>query len=114
MQESLQKMMAGYSFHLAEAATGRSALDYSKKHRPDVVIVDCELPDIDCVALIKAFEKKFRDAMPAILACSSQGCLDEIGAAMNGGANECIIKPFDADVLDFKLRLIGTVKGESC
>ncbi len=114
MHDSLREMMAGYSFHMHEAETGKDAIAQCGQVRPDFMVLDCEMPDMDCPGLIMAMEGLFNNNMPAVLACSSQGNLEEISQVMNGGANECIIKPFDADLLDFKLRLIGVLTDQSC
>lgn len=113
MQQTLKSMLDAYEFFQHQAGTGREALEFCAQARPGFLVLDCELPDMDCAALIHMLQGMY-DQMPAILAFSSEGKLDEISKVMGGGANECLIKPFDADVLDFKLQLIGAVKGLSC
>lgn len=114
MRASLRQMLAGYGYAPHEAGTGKQALVIGKQLQPGLLVMDCELPDMDCAGLLMALGRLFAQSMPAVLACSLRGNLQQISAAMQGGANECIVKPFDTDVLDFKLRLIGAVKGQSC
>lgn len=114
MHDSLRQMMAPYPFLLHEAVSGKDALGCCGQVRPDFMVLDCDLPDMDCTGLLMALARVFGSQMPAVLACSSRGDLQQISQVMHGGANECIIKPFNADVLDFKLRLIGAVKGQRC
>ena len=89
----------GYDVH--EAANGKSALDMLAK-KPDLVILDLGLADIDGLALLKAIRQR-HDSLP-IIVLSSRG--DEAGevAALDRGADDYVTKPFGMDELLARVR----------
>ena len=89
----------GYDVH--EAANGKSALDMLPK-KPDLVILDLGLADIDGLALLGAIRQR-HDSLP-IIVLSSRG--DEAGkvAALDLGADDYVTKPFGMDELLARMR----------
>ena len=89
----------GYDVH--EAANGKMALDMLAK-KPDLVILDLGLADIDGLALLKAIRQR-HDSLP-IIVLSSRG--DEAGkvAALDLGADDYVTKPFGMDELLARVR----------
>ena len=89
----------GYDVH--EAANGKSALDMLAK-KPDLVILDLGLADIDGLTLLKAIRQR-HDSLP-IIVLSSRG--DEAGkvAALDLGADDYVTKPFGMDELLARMR----------
>ena len=89
----------GYDVH--EAANGKMALDMLAK-KPDLVILDLGLADIDGLALLKAIRQR-HDSLP-IIVLSSRG--DEAGkvAALDLGADDYVTKPFGMDELLARMR----------
>ena len=89
----------GYDVH--EAANGKMALDMLAK-KPDLVILDLGLADIDGLALLGAIRQR-HDSLP-IIVLSSRG--DEAGkvAALDLGADDYVTKPFGMDELLARVR----------
>jgi two-component system, OmpR family, KDP operon response regulator KdpE len=89
----------GYDVH--EAANGKSALDMLAK-KPDLVILDLGLADIDGLTLLGAIRQR-HDSLP-IIVLSSRG--DEAGkvAALDLGADDYVTKPFGMDELLARMR----------
>ena len=89
----------GYDVH--EAANGKMALDMLAK-KPDLVILDLGLADIDGLALLGAIRQR-HDSLP-IIVLSSRG--DEAGkvAALDLGADDYVTKPFGMDELLARMR----------
>lgn len=78
---------------VGEASNGREALNEYKKHNPDLVTMDITMPEVDGiegVKLIKAFDK---DAN--IIMCSAMGQQTMVIDAIQAGAKDFIVKPFD-------------------
>ena len=115
MHHVLQKMMADYPFRLRVAETRQAAIHVCRQDSPALMVLDCEFDEKNGASLLPAMAKAIGgNRMPPVLACSPRGNVNAISMAIKGGASECIVKPFDADLLDFKLRLIGAVKGQTC
>jgi DNA-binding NarL/FixJ family response regulator len=75
---------------VAEAANGRQALDRFREHRPDVVLMDLRMPDMDGVSAIAAIRSEFPDAR--ILALTTYEGDVDIHRALEAGARGYLIK----------------------
>ncbi|MCT7353062.1 response regulator [Streptomyces sp. 15-116A] len=83
------------------APDGATALRLAAARRPDVVLLDLGLPDIDGVDVIKGLRGWSR--VP-ILVLSARRASDEKVAALDAGADDYITKPFSMDELLARLR----------
>jgi two-component system, NarL family, response regulator len=84
---------------VAEAANGRQALERFREHRPDVVLMDLRMPEMDGVAAIEAIRAEFPSAR--ILALTTYEGDVDIHRALEAGARGYLIKDMLlADVLN--------------
>jgi two-component system KDP operon response regulator KdpE len=90
----------GYEVYLA--ANGGQALTRAVEHRPDVVILDLGLPDIDGVEVIKGL--RTWTSVPIVI-LSARTAEDQKVAALDAGANDYVSKPFGMDELLARLRV---------
>ena len=84
----------GYSVQLAH--TGAAALRAAHATRPDLVIADVNLPDIDGFELCTQFRTRF--GLPVIM-LTARGADDDVLAGFDHGADDYIAKPFSMHVL---------------
>jgi two-component system KDP operon response regulator KdpE len=91
---------AGY--RVVEAADGRSGLERFAARRPDLVLLDLGLPDMDGLRLIHAFR---REATTPILILSGRFEEREKVEALDRGADDYVTKPFGADELRARIRV---------
>jgi two-component system KDP operon response regulator KdpE len=97
----LRTTLDAHDYRTVEAATGTEALSALRHHRPDLVLLDLGLPDIDGQALIG----RIRALSPVpIVILSSRGDEAAKVAALDSGADDYITKPFGADELLARLR----------
>jgi DNA-binding NarL/FixJ family response regulator len=75
---------------VAEAENGRQALERFREYRPDVVLMDLRMPEMDGVAAIEAIRSEFPDAR--ILALTSYDGDVDIHRALKAGARGYLIK----------------------
>jgi pilus assembly protein CpaE len=82
---------------VAEAGTGRQAIDQARKHQPDVILMDINMPDMDGITASQQITR----ALPAtqIIIMSVQSDTDYIRKAMLAGARDFLSKPFSLDEL---------------
>jgi len=97
----LRNTLAVQNFRTIEAATGREALDAVRREKPDLIILDLGLPDLDGLEVIKAVREKSQ--LP-IVVLSSRG--DERGkvSALDLGADDYVTKPFGVNELMARIR----------
>lgn len=102
---SIQKAMApllrsrGYSVTIA--ATGRDAIESVARDRPDLVILDLGLPDIDGVEVCRRI--RARADMPIVILSARGGEADKV-AALDQGADDYVTKPFGPEELLARIR----------
>jgi two-component system KDP operon response regulator KdpE len=97
----LRTTLAVQDYRVVEAATGGEGLSLLRHEKPDLVIVDLGLPDIDGIEVIR----RIREASPVpIVVLSSRD--DEKGkvAALDLGADDYVTKPFGVEELMARMR----------
>jgi two-component system chemotaxis response regulator CheY len=109
MRAMLKDILVSGGFDLAgEAVDGVEAVQKYKELRPDVVTMDIVMPlrsGIDAVKEIIALNKDAR-----IIMCSALGQESLVLEAINAGAKDYIIKPFDPDKVVEMVKKVAGVK----
>ena len=91
----------GHAVH-AEG-TGMAALQFATRTRPDVVVLDLGLPDIDGREWLRMF-RGISDA-PVVVA-TARDDESEIVATLDAGADDYVVKPFSGAQLDARIRAV--------
>lgn len=84
----------GYNV-VGEANDGYEAIERYKELRPDLVTLDITMPELDGIEALKMIKKDFPDAK--IIMCSAMGQQAMVIDAIQAGAKDFIVKPFQAD-----------------
>jgi len=87
---------------VAKASNGREAIALARQHRPQVILMDINMPDMDGIAATEAILTQ--DPTIQVIIMSVQGETDYIRRAMLAGAREFLIKPISADDLYRSIR----------
>lgn len=90
----------GYQYHRAK--TGSGAVLDALSYRPDVILLDLGLPDMDGVDIIKKIRSWSN--MPIIVVSARSEDSDKV-AALDAGADDYLTKPFSVDELLARLRV---------
>lgn len=108
-------MLETLDFSVIEAENGAEALDMVKQDVPDVVLLDWNMPVMDGMEFLHAMRELPLDVPPKVIFCTTENDVEHIREAMDAGADEYIMKPFDRATLQGKLELvrIGTGCGQS-
>jgi two-component system, chemotaxis family, chemotaxis protein CheY len=108
MRTILRGILKQAGFEVAEASNGRVALEQLRSLAGvDVVLVDWHMPEMDGPAFVQAVRSDAALKGTKVLMCSSESEVSGIASALEGGADEYIIKPFTRDALVQKLELLG-------
>ena len=95
MRMTLKQIIQPLGFDtIVEAANGEEAVQLFKKEKPDLVTMDITMPEKDGLAAIK--EIIAMDPKAKIVVCSAMGQKDIVLEAIQSGAKNFIVKPFDA------------------
>lgn len=94
MRMMLKKILASTGNELIEAVDGVDGISKYREHKPNLVLMDIVMPNIDgieCLKQIVSFDKNAKVVM-----CSSIGQQTIVNDAIKIGARDFIVKPFDA------------------
>ncbi|ATH72204.1 response regulator [Bacillus altitudinis] len=80
---------------VGEAENGAQAVEKFKETSPDLVTMDITMPEMDGITALK--EIKQFDASAKIIMCSAMGQQSMVIDAIQAGAKDFIVKPFQAD-----------------
>ncbi|NLV77568.1 MAG: response regulator [Tissierellia bacterium] len=87
---------------VGEAENGAKAIEKFKELNPELVIMDITMPEMDGIQAVKEIKNIDKDAK--IVMCSAMGQQAMVIEAIQAGAKDFIVKPFQAD------RVIEAVK----
>jgi two-component system, chemotaxis family, chemotaxis protein CheY len=104
----LKQMLRQMGFNVSEAGNGQEALGVLERMgRPDLVLVDWDMPVMDGYAFINAVRSNHEyDSLPLMM-ITAHTDPDSVMQALQAGANEYVMKPFNQDVIREKLELLG-------
>lgn len=80
---------------VGEAADGMQAIEKYKELKPDLVTMDITMPEMDGIAALK--EIRAVDPGAVVIMCSAMGQQAMVIDAIQAGAKDFIVKPFQAD-----------------
>lgn len=107
----LSGMLRELGFDTAEAANGREALDKLRQTPPpDVALIDWNMPEMNGLELVQALRGAAEWQSLPLLMVTSETELERIVEAITAGANEYVMKPFDRETIEAKLRLVGVLE----
>ena len=87
------------NFEVLEASNGKQAVDIATRERPDLMIVDLNMPEMDGYEAIATLRRDITMATLPIMVLTSQEGPDVERRVLELGADDYIIKPFDPTVL---------------
>jgi two-component system, chemotaxis family, chemotaxis protein CheY len=94
-------------FTVEEAGDGREALDAVALAIPDVVLLDWNMPVMSGIEFLRALGDLNIAPRPKVVFCTTENGTAHIRAALDAGADEYVMKPFDRDTLASKLQFAG-------
>ena len=104
-----RKILEGLSFKIQEAEDGQQALEACKAEMPDVVLLDWNMPVKNGLEFLQELRALPDVVQPVVVFCTTENDLEHIQLAMQAGANEYIMKPFDSDIVESKFTQVGVL-----
>jgi len=93
-----------------EAANGLEALEQMKRNpEVELLLVDWNMPKMNGFDFIRAVRSERAYDSVRILMVTSESQGEQVNQAMNAGANEYLMKPFNKDILVAKLNLLDVL-----
>ena len=95
----------GYNV-VAEAENGAKAVEKYNEVKPDLVMMDITMPEMDGIQALKKIKEI--DANATVIMCSAMGQQAMVIESIQSGAKDFIVKPFQADrVLEAVKKAVG-------
>src|SRR3954462_462844 len=90
--------MDGYEAEFA--VNGYGAIEAARRFRPDIVILDLQLPDLDGCEIARVLRREPGCEKARIVAVTGRSSEEERQRALQAGCDECLVKPLDPLVLE--------------
>ncbi|MCR4902140.1 MAG: response regulator [Butyrivibrio sp.] len=107
MRMMIKDILSKNGYNIAgEAENGAIAVEKYKELKPDLVLMDITMPEMDGIQALKNI--KAADPNANVIMCSAMGQQAMVIEAIQAGARDFIVKPFQADrVLEAVKKVIG-------
>jgi DNA-binding response OmpR family regulator len=99
----LDRGLRSAGFETVLAPDGRSALEQARSIRPDLMLLDVGLPELDGFQVLRAFRET--DATTPVIMLTARTSGADTVAGLTGGADDYVPKPFKFDELLARIRL---------
>lgn len=108
MRGILTKILIARGFQTVQACNGLEALEVMERDGTAIclVLADWNMPVMNGLEFVKAFRTQARFAHIPVMMVTSETDTEQVVEALTAGANEYIMKPFTADIMDAKLQLL--------
>ncbi len=101
------RILKDMGFDASEAPNGQEALDACRLFMPDAILLDWNMPIMDGFGFLKALRQEPGGDKPTVIFCTAERSVERITEALQNGADEYIMKPFDSDIIESKFQLAG-------
>ena len=102
-----RKILEELKFQVFEAEDGLQAMDICATNMPDAVLLDWNMPQMNGIEFLRKLRQSSNGAKPKVIFCTTENDVDHIVEAMNLGADEYIMKPFDTEIIESKFNQVG-------
>jgi two-component system chemotaxis response regulator CheY len=104
-----KQILEGMEFEVSEAKDGAQALEHCEKTLPELILLDWNMPVMSGLDFLTRLRKMPHGDEPQVVFCTTENTKEKILSALEAGATEYIMKPFDQDIIRTKLEQIGMV-----
>lgn len=104
-----RRILEDLGFEVAEAGDGAEGLAWARTAMPDAILLDWNMPVMNGLEFLQRLRREPGGDRPRVVFCSVESDLDRIREALDQGADEYIMKPFDGDIVASKLALAGAL-----
>jgi two-component system chemotaxis response regulator CheY len=105
-----RRIVETLNFSVIEAEDGEQALEACRRSMPEAVLLDWNMPVMDGLEFLINLRAMPGGDAPKVVFCTTENGMDHIARALEAGADEYIMKPFDKDIVTDKFREVGLVE----
>jgi two-component system chemotaxis response regulator CheY len=108
----LGRTLNRFGYEVCSAANGREALDMMGQQNLElsVILVDWNMPEMNGLEFVKSVRSNPKYSEVPLMMVTTETEIEQMGRALEAGANEYVMKPFTDEVIADKLRLLGVLQ----
>ena len=102
-----RRILEELGFGVVEATDGVEALAWCRSAMPDAILLDWNMPLMNGIDFLRQLRLEPDGDSPKVVFCTVESEPSRIAEALNCGASEYIMKPFDGDIIESKFAEAG-------
>jgi two-component system chemotaxis response regulator CheY len=102
-----RRILEDLGFEVAEASNGVEAMAWCSAVMPDAILLDWRMPAMDGMEFLHRLRAEPGGTRPKVIFCTVENEIERIREALDAGADEFIMKPFDGGIVAGKLDYLG-------
>ena len=95
LRRLVRKVLEPYGYEVTGAGSGKEALEKLLESKPDLILLDYVLPDMDGLVLLELIRARLGDSPTPIICLTGKTDISTKTKALETGATDYITKPFD-------------------
>ena len=103
----IRQIITPLGYDVQEAENGHNALEKVMGQMPDVILLDWNMPVMDGLTFLRRFRALPNSSGCKVIFCTTVNDLPQIEEALDAGADEYIMKPFDEHIIMAKFSQVG-------
>lgn len=104
LRTTLLRTLTRVGWEIEVCADGRAAVGHWRAGQPDVVLLDLTLPGRDGLQILE--QARQEGLLTPVLILTARGTVGDRVIGLNAGADDYLVKPFDLDELEARLRAL--------
>ncbi|WP_421787812.1 response regulator [Hyphobacterium sp.] len=104
-----RRIIEGFGFQVEESPDGAQALEFCRATMPDAILLDRNMPIMNGIDFVKTLRREPEGDQPIVVFCTTENDIPSITEALRAGADEYIMKPFDAEIVQSKFQQVGLI-----
>lgn len=104
-----RRILEELGFACDEVENGQEALAFCRAAMPYLIFLDWNMPVMNGIDFLKTLRADAGGVAPIVVFCTTENDWSFIQEALSAGANEYIMKPFDAEIVKGKLEQVGAL-----
>ena len=102
-----RRIVEEIGFQCDEAEDGQKAYEACQAEMPDAILLDWNMPVMSGIEFLEKLREMDGGDYPKVVFCTTENDMSHIQRAIQAGANEYIMKPFDSEIIEIKFSQIG-------
>ena len=103
------RIVSDLGFTCSEAEDGQKAYEACQVAMPDAIILDWNMPVMSGIEFLEKLRTMDNGDQPKVVFCTTENDMAHIQRAIQSGADEFIMKPFDSEIIESKFLQVGLI-----